>query len=171
MRKVRVVAGALVLVVTLGVLVYWVEAEKESRILCGLSRPGTARAAIDRLFGTANLLRVRRDSAGSRITLRIASPHNLSLTGCTLIVQDGVVTDASHHERLRLGGASVRALLGPRSDGWLGRAAQGLVGLITLLSMGWGFALLATHSARARWIPVGVAYVLSCVGVLLLLGG
>jgi hypothetical protein len=160
-----------VLGVAIGVLVYWVEAEKESRILCGLSRPGTDLAEIERLYGTANLLRVRRDSAGSQVTYRIASPRNLSLTGCTLTLQGGVVTGAVVHERLRLGGANIAGLLGPPSGGWIGPAAQALVGLITLLSMGWGLALLASNDAQTRWIRIGVAFVLSCAGVLLLLGG
>lgn len=155
----------------LGVLVYWVEAEKESRILCGLSRPGTASAEIDRLFSTANLLRVRRDSAGAQVTLRIASPRNLLLTGCTLTLKDSVVTDRLIHERFSLGSAGVAGLFGTQRGSWLGHAAEGLVALISLLSAGWGLALLASASAQTRWMSIGVAFVLSCAGVLLLVGG
>ena len=61
MRALRAFGRALLaFVAVLGVL-GWVEAEKEARILCRMSKTGSAAAEVDRLFGTAKLMRVLTD--------------------------------------------------------------------------------------------------------------
>lgn len=221
----RAVAGAGILALTLRSVVLWVEAEKEARILCGLSRPTTPAAEIDRLFGTANLLRVAGDTVGSRVTLRVSSPRNLGLSGCTLSLQDGAVVRRTDREYLRLtplaglvasllmavlavsqarralgrppttrgplrllpdwprgvhgaaatmlaaGVASVGAVLGVYTVAPLTLVAEGVIGLLTLLFLVSGFAALVAARPRGRWLVAGTALVLSCAGVVLLLGG
>lgn len=110
-RVLLVFARAIVAYGAFFLTMYWVEAEKEARVLCGLSKTGSSAREVDRTFGTANLLRVRSDSAGARRTLHVASAHNLHLSGCTLTIEGGVVTDWSYAERLRSGAVAPLVLL------------------------------------------------------------
>lgn len=224
----RWVLGAVALVAALWVALYWVEAEKEARILCALSQPGKAASEIDRMFGTANLLHVVRDSTPNGTTLHVASPRNLSRSGCTVTVAEGVVQELVTFEHFRLTPAAgmltlvlltavtvYQVLLAAGAPlgryAWGGRAAQlparlriasavvaatlllgivsvahtsGLlaipavaliaepvIGLLTLAFVASLFANLAARSARERWAGATLALLLSCCGVVLLLGG
>ena len=108
-RAVGILARAVVLVATLWALISWVEAEKEARVLCALSKPGTSATEIDRLFGTANLLNVQQESSGARRTLHVTSFWNLALSGCEITIDNGAVRDWSYEERFRL--SSITGLL------------------------------------------------------------
>lgn len=180
-RVKRVAAGVAALIVTLWVTIYWVEAEKEIVVLCGLSSVGTAAADVQRLHRTASLVKLRVDSVGPRITTRLASRRNLSLTTCTVNLKDGAVATSDYRERPRLAPllglrrslrvedrvpAAAMSAMAPHSV--LGEV---LVGIMLLLSTGAFVVVLWVASLRWRW-PMGVLLlVLTIVGAILLLGG
>ena len=110
----RIVSAAIALVLVLGGVVlgvYAVEADKEVRILCGLFRPGTSEAEMDRILGTANLLRVEEtldESArdlpcespgGERRVREISSRWNLERNGCRVVLAEEVVVSNQAWER------------------------------------------------------------------------
>jgi len=137
----RWVTAALVLAVVLHRLVYWVEAEKELRILCGLSRAGTSAVEIDRLFGTANLLEIARTDQVEGARLVVSSVHNAHASGCVLELRRGVVTASTWREAVRLS----------RPATWLGLALLvALVVLHTGLAAGAPWGALAWGGANAR---------------------
>lgn len=110
-RALLVFARAIVAFASFFVTMYWVEAEKETRILCGLSKTGTAAAEVDRLFGTANLLRIRIDTAGDRRTLHVASLHNLHFSKCTVTIEGNAVTGWKYTVWMPSGSGATFALL------------------------------------------------------------
>ncbi len=112
-RVLSVFARAIIAFASFFVTLYWVEAEKETRVLCGLSKTGTSATEVDRLFGTANLLQIRRETAGDRRTLHVASPYNLGFSRCTVTLERGTVTGWSYTVWMPSGsGASFALLLG-----------------------------------------------------------
>lgn len=131
--------GAVAVAACLWVLVYWVEAEKEVRVLCALSGPGTAAADVDRQFGTATLLQVVRDTtrgalsdtSSAGITLHASSTRNLSLTVCEVTLRNGAVVRSSHREQFTL---------------------APLAGTVAMVAMG---ALLLFQLALAAGAPLG----------------
>ncbi|MBX3174760.1 MAG: hypothetical protein KF709_10125 [Gemmatimonadaceae bacterium] len=91
--------------------VYWVEAEKEARVLCGLATVSTPESEVQRMFGTATLLRVEATVEGTTRELRAASPMNLGLSGCTVTMTDGAVSATVAWEHFRSSGAASLVLL------------------------------------------------------------
>jgi hypothetical protein len=177
----RLVLGAIALVVSLWATVYWVEAEKEIVVLCGLSHVGAPLAEVQRLHGTASLAKLRVDSVGTRITTRFASPRNLSLTTCTVTVDDGVATGADYHERFRLAPltglrrslrvedrvpAAALAMLAPESV-----VGELLVGAVLLLCTGALVAVLGRAHQRWRWPTAAMLLLAVNSGIVLLIGG
>jgi hypothetical protein len=157
---VRLAAGAALLGAALYAAVYWVEAEKEVRILCGLSRPGTPAAEIDRLYGTATLLTLARDSVAGASTLRASSARNLRVNVCTVRLAGGVVTDSAYEETLRLASpATVVSLL----------ALGGLALLQLLLAAGAPLGRLAWGGAHER-LPSRLRAASAAVAVVCLVG-
>ena len=71
--------------------VYAVEADKEVRILCGLFKPGTPEAEMDRIIGTANLLRVEETREDERKVREVYSRVNLGRNGCRVTLAEGEV--------------------------------------------------------------------------------
>ncbi len=93
----RIVRGAILLLLLLGIGaagVYAVEADKEVRVLCGMFRPGTAEAEMDRIFGTANFLRVDESVEGQRELREVYSAWNLGRNGCRVALAGGVVVSS-----------------------------------------------------------------------------
>lgn len=70
---------------------YAVEADKELRVLCGLFRPGTPEAELDRIVGTAHFLRVAEFIEGERRVREVYSPWNLRTYACRVSLAGGVV--------------------------------------------------------------------------------
>lgn len=142
----RLVVGAMALLLSLHTAVYCVEAEKEARVLCALSRVGTHGSEIDRLFGTANLLTVRRERLDAEERLTVSSARNAHLSGCTLSLAQGRVTASTYHERFRLAEpAGLLALV----------LMSGLVLLHLLLAAGVPFGHLAWGGRHER-LPAGL---------------
>ncbi len=73
---------------------YAVEADKEVRILCGMFRPGTAEAEMDRILGTAHFLRVDESAEGQRELREVYSAWNLGRNGCRVALAGGVVVSS-----------------------------------------------------------------------------
>lgn len=176
----RLVAGSMILIATLWTLVHWVEAEKEVLVLCALSGPGTTEAELQRLVGTAALTRLADDTVVADRTVRMSSGRNLSLTGCTVAVEDGVVIHREYRERLRLAPLTgLRASLeldgGDARDGSRPAparplAGQTVVGALTVLSLAGYLVSLGLARARARWVIAAATLAMIGVGVVLLLG-
>lgn len=177
----RVATGLLGLIVTLWTTIYWVEAEKEVVVLCGLSEVGSRATEVQRLLGTASLVRLRVDTVESRITSRIVSARNLSLTSCTVIVDDSVTVASTYRERLR-----VAPLLGLRRSLHVedrvppavlsplvphSAIAGVLTGMVTLLCLGALVAVLQTTTQRWRWPKAALLIVAINLGGILLVGG
>lgn len=142
----RVAAGFVALVAALWLLVYWVEAEKEVRILCALATPGKDEAEIHRMFSTGNLLRVGTATEGGATALQVDSPRNLGLSGCTVRLAGGVVVDLAYRERVRL----------PRVAAWTALLCLGwLVVLQSLLATGAPLGRMAWGGAHER-LPTGL---------------
>lgn len=177
----RIAAGVVALIVALWVTIYWVEAEKEIVVLCGLGRVGTPAAELTRLYGTASLSKLRVDSVGTRHTMMLASPRNRSLTTCIVTVEDGSVTFVDYNERLRLAPlislrrsqrveyrVSVAALtpLVPESV-----VEEVLVGTVLVLSVASYIAVLGLARQRLRWLKAASLLVVVSIGVILFVGG
>jgi hypothetical protein len=175
----RIAVGVVALVATLWVTIYWVEAEKEIVVLCGLSRVGTSAAEVQRLHGTASLATLRVDRAGPRVTTRLSSARNLGLSACTVTVDDTVVA-ARYEQRLRLA-----PLIGLRRslqvedrvpDAALAALApQSLVGEIAvgaalLLALGALVAVLGLASQQRRWAKAIPLFLVVNIGAILLIG-
>jgi hypothetical protein len=175
----RIAVGGLALVATLWLTIYWVEAEKEIVVLCGLSRVGTTAAEVQRLHGTASLATLRADSAGPRVTTRIASARNLGMSACTVTVDDTVVA-ADYGQRMRLAPliglrrslgvedrvpGSALAVLAPQS--LVGEIA---VGALLLLTLGALVTVLGLASQRRRWAKAIPLVLIVNIGVILLIG-
>jgi len=112
-RVLFVLARAIIAFASFFVTLYWVEAEKETRVLCGLSKTGTSATEVDRLFGTAKLLQIRSETAGDRRTLHVASPYNLGFSQCRVTIERGAVTEWNYTVWMPSGsGASFALLLG-----------------------------------------------------------
>lgn len=85
----RLAFGGITLVAMLGVVVagvYWIEAEREIRILCGMMKPGTTTADMERMLGTRRHSNVRTDAEGG--VIRLTSWQNFHTSECT-ITTDG----------------------------------------------------------------------------------
>lgn len=108
---VRVAAAAGSFVAALWGVVYWVEAEKELRVLCAMSTPGKDVEAVARMFATANLLRIETVEEGTSRTLRATSPRNLHQARCTVTMRDGVVVMARREVGFRLAMPAALVLL------------------------------------------------------------
>lgn len=177
----RVAAGVALLVLSLWATVLWVEAEKEIVVLCGLSAVGTHAAELQRLHGTASFARRHVDTAGPRVTSVLTSAHNLSLTACTVIVEDSVAVASTYHERLRL--APMRGLrrsmpvedrvppaalsaLAPQSD-----VAATVTGIVTLLCLSAFLVVLWRTDRRWRWSMAALLLVVINLCAVLLVGG
>lgn len=98
--------------------VYWFEADKEVRILCGLMAAGTPRSEVTRILGTAHLLEVHPAGVdpATAVALSFDAPANLRTTRCDLTLGDGGVGARAfarriHLERLAAGAASPLLLL------------------------------------------------------------
>lgn len=177
----RIAAGLFGLIASLWVTIYWVEAEKEIVVLCGLSTVGTQASEVQRLHGTASLARIRADTVDSRIRSAITSARNLSLTSCTVIVDDSVIVASTYHERLRL--APLRGLrrsmqvedrvppavlsaLAPRSA-----IAELVTGTVTLLCLGALVEVLRVATQRWRWSKATLlTFAINLGGILLVAG-
>ncbi len=176
----RVAAGVVALVVSLWTTVYWVEAEKEIVVLCGLSRVGTPVGEVQRLHGTASLATLRVDSATTRRTTQMSSARNLSLTSCRVVLTDSTVSDSEYDERLRLAPlVGLRRSLGVEDrvpaaalEGVAPQSIVGevIVGTVLLLCLGAFVAALGLATQRHRWAKAIVLLLLIDVGVILLIG-
>lgn len=90
--RTRLLAIAAALLTSGGVVwgIYAVEADKEVRILCGLFQPGTPQGEIDRILGTANLLRVEESENRGILVRKVHSRLNLGRNGCYVELENGV---------------------------------------------------------------------------------
>ena len=142
----RVATGFVALVACLWIVIYWVEAEKEVGVLCAMATPGKEEGEIHRMFSTGNLLRIDTVTAAGSTTLRVASPRNLELSGCTVRLAGGVVVDQATWERVRL----------PRVAAWTALLCLGwLVALQSLLASGAPLGRMAWGGAHER-LPTGL---------------
>ena len=91
-----------VLILTLSAgLVYWIEAEKEVRILCSMFETGQTRANVERTLNTANLLEI--DSRENVISS--SSPFHLHSMSCTVSFNEmEQVTEAEFTRLIDLSG-------------------------------------------------------------------
>lgn len=103
----RLIVAASVAILTLAsavATVYWFEADKEVRILCGLMVAGTPRAEVDRMLGTANLLEIQ--PAGVEVAtagaLAFEAPANLRTTRCDVSFSGGGVATGEFTRSLHL---------------------------------------------------------------------
>lgn len=99
----RLTQAVVYLAVFVGLLVptvYWVEAEKEAHILCGMARLGVPEADVRRLFGTATLLRVETERRGGTHELRARTPAPIGHERCVIAMRDGVVASVGTTRRL-----------------------------------------------------------------------
>ena len=93
----RIVRGAILLLLLLGIGaagVYVVEADKEVRILCGLFRPGTPEAEMDRILGTANFLRIDESVEGQRDLREVYRGWYVGRHGCRVGRAGGVIVSS-----------------------------------------------------------------------------
>lgn len=90
-RFVRAVILLLLLGAGIALGAYAVEADKEARVLCGLFRPGTAEAEMDRIIGTAHFLQVVETLEGERRVREVSTPWNLRSYGCRVRLANGAV--------------------------------------------------------------------------------
>lgn len=165
----RRLTGVLAAVLSLGYValsVYWVEAEKEVRILCGFIRPGmTAQRAVEALE-TGNLLRYagRRDAAAPATTdawshIDVWSPRTLGTSRCSVSLAHGEVRASEYATAFRLERAAA------------GVATAALVGVVMLHLLLAGGAPLGKRAwgGRHRVLPPGLR-VASGVSALVLAG-
>ena len=94
--------GLLAAVLSLGYValsVYWVEAEKEVRILCGFIEPGMTGERAVAALETGNLLRyagraapgsAAADSPAGWSRIDVWSPRNLGTSRCTIALAEDV---------------------------------------------------------------------------------
>ena len=185
---VRLVAGAALLSAALYAAVYWVEAEKEVRILCGLSGAGTPAAEVDRLYGTANLLTLARDTETAPQTLMaLVAFGGLTLLQLALAAGAplGRLAWGGAHERLPAGlraasGAVALVCLAGMASvaivaGWIAwpaaaPVAEGVLGVLTVVLLLSYLANPASSSVHERWLGSTLALLLVVRGVVLLLG-
>ena len=80
--------------------VYANEAAKEVRILCGLFKPGNTLASVEQILGTANLLHVETAMSKGYRHLEISSWYNFRMTGCSVKIEDDLVTEAIYRPGL-----------------------------------------------------------------------
>ena len=92
----RIVRIALMLLALLVAGVYAAEAGKEVRILCSLFTPGTSQARVDRILSTAKLSHIATETAGAHKHMEIRSWFNLRLTGCSVTLEEEVVTESEY---------------------------------------------------------------------------
>ncbi len=85
-----VILTGLILAIAVGA-VYAVEADKEVRILCGLFKPGTPEAEMDRIIGTASFLQVEEIREDERRVREVSSLVNLGRNGCRVTLAEGEV--------------------------------------------------------------------------------
>lgn len=101
-----IVATSVALLVLAGMVatVFWSEAEKEVRILCGLMTPSTPAAEVTRILGTANRLEVKPAGVDPAVApaLTFDAPANLRSSRCEVALADGRVTTAEFTEDYRL---------------------------------------------------------------------
>ena len=95
-RAQRLVIAALLVIGGAVWSVYAVEADKEGRILCGLFQPGTPQREMDRILGTANLLRVEESQADGRLSRKVYSRLNLGRNGCRVVLAEGRIQRLEH---------------------------------------------------------------------------
>lgn len=91
--------------------IYWVEAEKEAHILCGMVRSGASESEMERLFGTAELLRVTTEVSGDTRVMRAATPAPIGHESCEIRMRDGAVSGISWKRHLPTGTVAFFALL------------------------------------------------------------
>lgn len=72
------------------------EAEKEVRILCSMFEPGSSLARVEEILDTGNLLHISTEVSGEYRHLEISSWFNLRLTGCSVQIDRGFVTDSAY---------------------------------------------------------------------------
>lgn len=91
--RINQIAGiALLLSALLAAGIFANEAGKEVRILCSLFKPGTSQGRVDSILATARLLHVSTETAGAHKHLEISSWFNFRLTGCSVTLEEEVVT-------------------------------------------------------------------------------
>lgn len=156
----RIAVGAAALLASLWVLIYWVEAEKELRVLCSMAVPGKDAAEIHRMFSTGNLLGVRTAEAGAVTTLYVSSGRNLGLSGCTVALAAGAVTEVEYRERVHLPSVATGAALAGLA--WLVVLQALLASGAPLGRMAWGGAHVRLP-ARFR-VASGVSALALAVG-------
>lgn len=153
-HRVGVALAVLVLILGCAVgTVYWFEADKEVRILCGVLPEGTPRAEVIRVLGTANLLTVEPGAgleSADEISFRARA--NLGTSRCQLTLADDSVRTAAFARDFRL--ERVAALLALAPLGFL-------VGFQILLARGaisgrlaWG----GQHEVLPRKLRVASAF-------------
>lgn len=81
-RALFVFARAIVAFASFFVTVNGVEAEKETRLLCGVSKPGTSATEVDRRLGTAKLLRIHSETGATRVSAALPPGHGVQRHGC-----------------------------------------------------------------------------------------
>lgn len=91
--RINQIAGrALLLSALLAAGIFANEAHKEVRILCALFKPGTSQGTVDRILATRKLSHVSTETAGAHKRLEISSWFNFRLTGCSVTLEEEVVT-------------------------------------------------------------------------------
>lgn len=134
-----IVAAAVGLFVFAGMVatVFWSEAEKEVRILCGLMAPATPASEVARILGTANRLEVHPAGVdpATAAALSFDAPANLGASRCEVALTNAAVTGARFTEDYRLA-----------------NVAAGLAVLLLLVLVGFQIGLATGRiSGRMAW--------------------
>lgn len=86
------------LVCGIAAAVFWIEAGKEIRILCGLFGPGARRSEVERTLATGDFLRARTRASEvdpQAVEIAVDSPWNLRTVRCTVRLREGRVISAA----------------------------------------------------------------------------
>jgi hypothetical protein len=92
----KIVGSALTIVY---VVVSWIEAEREIRVLCSMVEPGQPLSHVVATLNTGEYLRYRTRPSGEAQEVRVSSYYNGLHTACTVSLDNGHVTASAHRTR------------------------------------------------------------------------
>jgi len=78
------------------VVVSWIEADREIRVLCSLFESGQPRSHVVATLDTGEYLRYRTHASGEGDEVRVSSYYNGLHTACTVTLEDDHVTASTY---------------------------------------------------------------------------
>jgi hypothetical protein len=78
------------------VVVSWIEADREIRILCGMFEPGQPRSHVVTTLETGEYLRYRTRPSGRAQEVQVSSYYNGLNSVCTVTLENDHVTATAH---------------------------------------------------------------------------